>query len=61
MPRVDRNILRVAAYEILFIAEIPRRVTINEAIELAKRYGDAGSPAFVNGVLDRIAQLAGKD
>ncbi len=61
MPRVDRNILRIATYEILFIAEIPRRVTINEAIELAKRYGDAGSASFVNGVLDRIAQVAGKD
>jgi N utilization substance protein B len=61
MPRVDRNILRVATYEILFLPDVPRRVTINEAIELAKRYGDAGSPAFVNGVLDRIAQDAGKD
>jgi N utilization substance protein B len=61
MPRVDRNVLRMATYEILFIPEIPRRVTINEAIELAKRYGDAGSPAFVNGVLDRIAEVAGKD
>ncbi len=61
MPRVDRNVLRVATYEILFVPSIPRRVTINEAIELAKRYGDAGSPAFVNGVLDRIATVAGKD
>lgn len=61
MPRVDRNVLRVATYEILFLPEIPRRVTINEAIELAKRYGDAGSSSFVNGVLDRIAELAKKD
>jgi len=61
MPRVDRNVLRVAVYEILFLKDIPRRVTINEAIELAKRYGDAGSASFVNGVLDRIAQDAGKD
>jgi N utilization substance protein B len=61
MPRVDRNVLRVAAYEILFLKDIPRRVTINEAIELAKRYGDAGSAAFVNGVLDRVAQDAGKE
>ncbi len=61
MPRVDRNVLRLGAYELLFLADVPRRVTINEAIELAKRYGDAGSPAFVNGVLDRIAQVAGKD
>lgn len=61
MPRVDRNVLRVATYELLFVPEIPRRVTINEAIELAKRYGDTGSPAFVNGVLDRVAETAGKD
>jgi len=60
MPRVDRNVLRVATYEILFLADIPKRVTINEAIELAKRYGDAGSASFVNGVLDRIADVAGK-
>jgi len=61
MPRVDRNILRLGAYELLFRTDVPRRVTLNEAIELAKRYGDAGSAAFVNGVLDRIAQVAGKD
>lgn len=61
MPRVDRNILRMATYELLFLADVPRRVTLNEAIELAKRYGDAGSSAFVNGVLDKIAQDVGKD
>jgi len=61
MPRVDRNVLRMATYELLCLPAIPRRVTINEAIELAKRYGDAGSASFVNGVLDKIAQVAGKD
>lgn len=61
MPRVDRNLLRMATYELLFMTDIPRRVTLNEAIELAKRYGDAGSASFVNGVLDKIAQVAGKD
>ena len=61
MPLVDRNILRVSAYELMFMPEVPRRVTLNEAVELAKRYGGDGSPGFVNGVLDRIAQEVGKD
>lgn len=53
MPVVDRNVLRLGAYEILH-AETPGRVAVNEAIVLAKRYGDASSPRFVNGVLDRL-------
>jgi N utilization substance protein B len=60
MPRVDRNILRLSAFELMFMPEVPRRVTLNESIELAKRYGGEGSPGFVNGVLDRIAAEAGK-
>lgn len=60
MPYVDRNILRVATYELMFLPEVPRRVTLNEAVELAKRYGGEGSSGFVNGVLDRIAQEVGK-
>jgi N utilization substance protein B len=60
MPRVDRNILRLSAYELMFMPEVPRRVTLNEAIELAKRFAGEGSPGFVNGVLDRIASEAGK-
>jgi transcription antitermination protein NusB len=52
MAKVDRNILRLAVAELLFFPEIPARVTINEAVELAKRYGAAESPAFVNGLLD---------
>lgn len=60
MPRVDRNILRLSAYELMFLPDVPRRVTLNEAIELAKRYGGEGSPGFVNGVLDRIATEMGK-
>jgi N utilization substance protein B len=60
MPRVDRNILRLSAYELMFMPEVPRRVTLNEAIELAKRYAGEGSPGFVNGVLDRIASEMGK-
>jgi len=60
MPRVDRNILRLSAYELMFMPDVPRRVTLNEAIELAKRYGGEGSAGFVNGVLDRIASEMGK-
>jgi N utilization substance protein B len=60
MARVDRNILRLATYELLKLPEVPRRVTLNEAVELAKRFGDENSPAFVNGVLDRIASDLGK-
>ena len=53
MPVVDRNILRLGGYEIL-LGETPDRVAVNEAILLAKRYGDTNSPRFVNGVLDRL-------
>ncbi|MCA9602787.1 MAG: transcription antitermination factor NusB [Polyangiales bacterium] len=60
MSRVDRNILRVATYELLRLEEVPRRVTLNEAVELAKRFGSEGSAGFVNGVLDRIAANLGK-
>lgn len=61
MSRVDRNIIRLGAYELLHVSEIPRRVTLNEAVELAKRFGNEESPAFVNGVLDRIADEVAKD
>lgn len=54
MAVVDRNILRLATYEMLFIEDIPPKVSINEAIELAKKYGDTESNKFVNGVLDKI-------
>ena len=52
MARVERNVLRMALYELLHMPDIPARVTINEAIELAKRFGTAEAPAFVNGMLD---------
>ena len=55
MTRVDRNVLRLGAWELVACADIPRRVTLNESIELAKRFGTETSAAFVNGVLDRIA------
>lgn len=60
MTRVDRNILRLATFELLELSDVPRRVTLNEAIELAKRFGSEGSAGFVNGVLDRIAGDLGK-
>lgn len=53
MPVVDRNVLRLGAYEIMF-GDTPGRVAVNESIVLAKRYGDKNSPRFVNGVLDRV-------
>ncbi len=55
MARVDLNILRLAAYELLFCADIPKNVTINEAVEVAKKFGTEDTPAFVNGILDEIA------
>jgi N utilization substance protein B len=55
MPLVDRNILRIATYEILFDAQVPPSVAINEAVELAKIYGGDDSSKFVNGVLGKIA------
>ena len=59
LSRVDHNVLRIAAYELLSIPEIPARVTIDEAIELAKAYGDRDSGRFVNGVLDQLAENLG--
>jgi N utilization substance protein B len=56
MARVDRNVLRLATYELRYVPEVPAKVVINEAIEVAKRYGASESPAFVNGLLDRISQ-----
>lgn len=59
MALVDRNILRLAAFELTHLAEeVPRKVVINEAVELAKTFGGAESGAFVNGVLDRIGKPA---
>lgn len=54
MPRVDVNIMRIAAYELMFRHDIPKKVSINEAIEIAKKFGDKESPAFVNGILDEL-------
>jgi len=54
MAVIDRNVLRLAVYELLHVAEVPPKVAINEAIDLAKRYSTGDSGSFVNGILDRI-------
>ena len=61
MPTVDRNILRLGAFELLHMPETPAAVAFDEAIELARRYGTADSSAFVNGVLDRLRREATKE
>jgi N utilization substance protein B len=55
MAKVDRNVLRLAVFELRWRSDVPVKVCINEAIELGKKYGSESSAAFVNGVLDRIA------
>lgn len=60
MPRVDRNLLRVAALELLARPDVPRAVAIDEAVELAKRYGGDESQKFVNGILERVADETGR-
>lgn len=57
MAATDRNVMRIAAWEILY-GDTPPRVAINEAIEISKRYGDENSSRFVNGVLDKLMQDA---
>jgi N utilization substance protein B len=57
---VDRTILRVATFELMHMPDIPPKVTINEAIEIAKAYGSEKSGRFINGVLDRIREKLGK-
>ena len=54
MAVIDRNILRLGAFELLHVEDVPTKVCINEAIELAKRFGDAESGKFINGILDAI-------
>jgi transcription antitermination factor NusB len=54
MTRVDRNILRIAIYEVVYRKDVPPKVSIDEAVELGKRYGTEESGAFINGILDHI-------
>src|SRR4030066_2340748 len=56
MAVVDRNILRMSIFELFYIKDIPVKVTLNEAIEIAKRFGEEESGSFVNGILDRIVR-----
>ena len=56
MSTIDRNILRIAIYELLYLSNIPAPVTINEAVELGKRFGTGESGSFINGILDRIRE-----
>jgi N utilization substance protein B len=60
MSRVDRNVLRLGTFELMARLDVPRAVIIDEAIELAKRYGSEGSGKFVNGVLERVATELGR-
>jgi N utilization substance protein B len=60
MARVDRNVLRLGAWELLHADGVPRAVILDEAVELAKRFGSEDSGAFVNGVLDRVATDLGR-
>jgi N utilization substance protein B len=54
MSKIDRNILRLSIYELLYLSSIPPAVTINEAVELGKRFGTEESGSFINGILDKI-------
>ena len=56
MNVVDRNILRLAVFELLYSTDVPYKVAINEAVELGKAYGAEDSPSFINGVLDSVAR-----
>ena len=58
MPAVDRNLARIAIYELLYVPEIDDPVAISEAVELAKQMSTDDSPRFLNGILDRIAEFA---
>ena len=60
MAAVDRNILRCAVYEILYRKDIPSAVSINEALEIAKKYSSSEAAPFINGLLDKIAHDIGK-
>lgn len=60
MSTIDRNILRIAIYELLYLSNIPAPVTINEAVELGKRFGTEESGSFINGILDKIKEAKEK-
>lgn len=61
LARVDRNILRLSIFEIRYMHDIPRKVSVNEAVELAKEFGDNDSPKFINGILGSVIQYLEED
>jgi N utilization substance protein B len=60
MTRIDRNILRIGAEELKSFKDIPPKVTLDECVELAKRFGTDDSSAFVNGILDKVSHSLGR-
>jgi N utilization substance protein B len=56
MAAVDRNLLRQTSYELLYLTDIPASVSINEAVDIAKKFGTEESPSFINGILDKIGE-----
>lgn len=60
MGRIDRNVLRLGVFELKYRPDIPKKVSLNEAVELGKNFGTEESSAFVNGLLDRVAVALGK-
>jgi N utilization substance protein B len=60
MSRIDRNVLRLGVFELKYRPDIPRKVTLNEAVELGKKFGSEDSSSFINGLLDKVAQGLGK-
>jgi N utilization substance protein B len=60
MSRIDRNVLRLGVFELKYRPDIPKKVSLNEAVELGKNFGTEESSAFINGLLDRVASALGK-
>lgn len=60
MAVIDRNVLRLGSFELLYLLDIPAKVSINEAVELAKKYSGGEAGKFVNGILDRVKEVSGK-
>lgn len=60
LSSIDRNILRIAVYELLFMKDVPSKVVINEAIEIAKKFGTEDSGSFINGILDHVNKAVSK-
>jgi len=61
MSCVDRNVMRIAVYELLYCDDIPAKVSINEAVDVGKKFGTEGSGAFINGIMDSIRGALEKD